>query len=179
MWIVWLLRVISVVNIEFWGCAQSKYHPLQAQSNCSWHQPREWVSEWSPSVMSTLCDLMDCSLSGSSVHGIFQARVLEWVAISFSRRSSQPRNQTCVSCVASGFFPHWAIRKAPIKDRQVTKWKWKWSCSVVSDSATSWSVAYQAPLSMGFSRQEFWSGLPFPSPGDLPIPGTEPRSPTL
>ena len=45
--------------------------------------------------------------------------------------------------------------------------------------ATQWTVAYQAPLSMGFSRQEFWSGLPFPSPGDLPILGFEPRSPAL
>ena len=45
--------------------------------------------------------------------------------------------------------------------------------------ATSWTVAYQAPPSMGFSRQEFWSGLPFPSPGDLPNPGIEPRSPAL
>ena len=43
--------------------------------------------------------------------------------------------------------------------------------------ATSWTVAYQAPPSMGFSRQEYWSGLPFPSPGDLPYPGIEPRSP--
>ena len=42
-----------------------------------------------------------------------------------------------------------------------------------------WTVAHQAPLSMGFSRQEYWSGLPFPSPGDLPNPGIEPRSPTL
>ena len=41
--------------------------------------------------------------------------------------------------------------------------------------ATPWTVAYQAPLSMGFSRQEYWSGLPFPSPGDLPDPGIEPR----
>ena len=40
---------------------------------------------------------------------------------------------------------------------------------------TPWTVAYQAPLSMGFSRQEYWSGLPFPSPGDLPDPGIEPR----
>ena len=40
-------------------------------------------------------------------------------------------------------------------------------------------VAHQAPLSMGFSRQEYWSGLPFPSPGDLPDPGIESRSPTL
>ena len=44
--------------------------------------------------------------------------------------------------------------------------------------ATPWTVAYQAPPSMGFSRQEYWSGLPFPSPGDLPDPGIEPGSPT-
>ena len=45
--------------------------------------------------------------------------------------------------------------------------------------ATPWTVAHQAPPSLGFSRQEYWSGLPFPSPGDLPDPGIEPRSPTL
>ena len=45
--------------------------------------------------------------------------------------------------------------------------------------ATPWTVAYQAPPSMGFSRQEYWSGLPFPSPGDLPNPGIEPRYPVL
>ena len=44
---------------------------------------------------------------------------------------------------------------------------------------TRWSVAYQAPLFMEFPRQEYWSGLPFPSPGDLPDPGIEPGSPTL
>ena len=59
----------------------------------------------------------------------------------------------------------------------------KWSESEVPQScqlfATPWTVAHQAPLSMGFSRQEYWSGLPFPSPGDLPDPGIEPRSPAL
>ena len=45
--------------------------------------------------------------------------------------------------------------------------------------ATPWTVACQAPLFMGFSRQEYWSGLPFPSPGDLPGPRIEPRSPAL
>ena len=44
---------------------------------------------------------------------------------------------------------------------------------------TPWTVAYQAPPSMGFSRQEYWRGLSFPSPGDLPDPGIEPGSPTL
>ena len=47
----------------------------------------------------TLCDPMDCSLAGSSVHGILQARILEWIAISSSRGSSPPRDQTPVSCV--------------------------------------------------------------------------------
>ena len=45
--------------------------------------------------------------------------------------------------------------------------------------ATPWTVVHQAPPSMEFSRQEYWSGLPFPSPGDLPDPGIEPRSPAL
>ena len=55
----------------------------------------------------------------------------------------------------------------------------QWSCSVVSDSANPWTIARQAPPSMGFSRQEYWNGLPFPSPGDLSDPGIEPRSPAL
>ena len=50
------------------------------------------------------------------------------------------------------------------------------SLSRVRLFATPWTVAHQAPLSMGFSRQEYWSGLPFPSPGDLLDPGIEPRS---
>ena len=53
------------------------------------------------------------------------------------------------------------------------------SLSRVQLFATPWTVADQAPPSMGFSRQEYWSGLPFPSPGDLPDPEIEPRSPTL
>ena len=56
--------------------------------------------------------------------------------------------------------------------------KVKW-LSRVRLFVTPWTVAYQAPLSMGSSRQEYWSGLPFPFPGDLPVPGIEPRSPTL
>ena len=51
--------------------------------------------------------------------------------------------------------------------------------SYVQLFVTPWTVAHQASLSMGFSRQEYWSGLPFPSPGDLPNPGTEPASPAL
>ena len=53
------------------------------------------------------------------------------------------------------------------------------SLSSVQLFATPWTVAYQAPPSMAFSRQEYWSGLPFPTPGDLPNPGIEPRSTAL
>ena len=58
--------------------------------------------------MSNSYDPMDCSSPGSSIHGISWARVLEWVAISFSRGSSQPRNQTWVSCLAGRVFTNWA-----------------------------------------------------------------------
>ena len=53
------------------------------------------------------------------------------------------------------------------------------SLSPVQLFSTLWAVAYQAPPSMGFPRQEYWCGLPFPSPGDLQNPGIEPRSPAL
>ena len=60
--------------------------------------------------------------------------------------------------------------------RQIVKVK---SLSRVQFFAKPWTVAYQAPPSMGFSRQEYWSGIPYPSPGDLPNPGIAPRSPAL
>ena len=62
----------------------------------------------------TLFDPMDCSLPGSFVHGIFQARVLEWVVISFSRRSSLPRDWTQVSCIVGRRFTIWATREARV-----------------------------------------------------------------
>ena len=64
----------------------------------------------------TLCDPMDCSPSGSSVHEVLQARILEWVAMHFSRGFSQPRNRTLVSHIAGGFFTVWATREALTSD---------------------------------------------------------------
>ena len=109
----------------------------------------------------------DHSLPGSSVHGILKARILEWVAMP-SWGSSWPRDQTHISYVPgqAGSLP-------------LVPPEWVQSLSRVQLFATPWSIAHQAPLSMGFSRQEYWSGLPFPSPGDLPNPGIEPRPPTL
>ena len=83
----------------------------------------------------TLSDSMDCSLPGSSVHGILQARVLKWVAIAWI--------SYIYTCCAQSPSCVWLF-------------------------VTPWTVAHQAPLSMGFSRQEYWSGVPCPPPGDLP-----------
>ena len=74
------------------------------------------LHEWSEVAQScpTLCNPMDCSLPGSSVHGIFQAIVLEWIAISFSRGSSQPRDWTRVSRIVDRCFTLWATREVQV-----------------------------------------------------------------
>ena len=73
-------------------CCLSHLHITQSESEVTQSCP-------------TLCDPMDSSLPGFSIHGIFQARVLEWVSISFSRGSSQPRDRTQVSCIAADALP--------------------------------------------------------------------------
>ena len=134
---------------------------------------------------------MDCI-----VHGILQARILEWVAFPSSRGSSQPRNRTGVSCIAGGSFTNWAISEA-IKRKQsriltssvnlacedMTSFQ---VCAVhasapsclshVQPFATPWTVACQVPFSMGSSKQEYWSGLPLHTPRDLPNPRIKPIS---
>ena len=67
----------------------------------------------------TLCHPMDCSPPGSPVLGILQARIMEWVAIPFSRGPSQPRDWTQVSCIADRFFTIWATRETQMKKEQV------------------------------------------------------------
>ena len=87
-----------------------------------------------------------------SVCGISQGRILEWVVISFSRGSSWPRDWPHVSCMGRRIPYHWAT----------SCFSRVWLCE------TLWTAAHQAPLSVGFSRQEYWSGLQYPPPGDLP-----------
>ena len=170
-----------------------------------------------------------CSVPGSSVHGISQARILEWGAISFSRASSWTRNRTCVSCISRQFLYHWATREGQSnmtdtltrKGQRYTKKTAMWPQAEIGvmhltsqatpritgnhqklketwkkfaptsfrggmtlsphwfqTSATAAAKSLQSyptlcdPIdgsppgspSLGFSRQEHWSGLPFPSP---------------
>ena len=77
-------------------------------------------------------------------------------------------------------YPHGLWRSSPHQRPSTADWKVKVKLlSHVRLFATPWTVAYQVPPSMGFSRQEYWCGLPLPSPGDLPDPGIEPGSPAL
>ena len=137
---------------------------------------------------------LECSPPGSFAHGISQARILEWVAISFSRGSSGPRDRTHISWIGRWILYHWDTREAHPEDT--------WyvfaligfclCCSIcfvvvvvvfVSQLHLTlcdpWTVTHQTPTSLGFSRQEYWSKLPFPSPGYLPEPGIKHGSPTL
>ena len=83
-----------------------------------------------------------------------------------------------MSVMAGGGAIGWS-RRDSLCACLVAKWKKVKFLGHVWHFVTSWTVACQAPPSMGFSRHKYWSGLPFPSPGDLPDPGIEPRSPTL
>ena len=114
------------------------------------------------------------SLAGYSPQGLKKPNTTEWLNIYThsgccgTRQSAPSPARTCQGKITGTGDP------CGVLNSEV-----KWSCSVVSDSANPWTVAYQDPPSMGFSRQEYWSGLLFPSPGDLPDPGIEPRSPAL
>ena len=87
-----------------WTSPNSSRNPLKMSSNYCCRS----VAQLCP----TLCSLKDCNLPGSSVYGFLQARILEWVAISFYRGSSQPRNQTQVSCIVGRFFTVWVKGKS-------------------------------------------------------------------
>ena len=158
---------------------------------------------------------MDCSPPGSFVHGVSQARTLEWVTLYYSSVSSWPRGRTRVSCKTPALQAdslalshHLIIRVLPswphldlllllllshyscvrlcttppgspipgiLQERTLewvaisfsNAWKWKVKAKLLSRVwllVTPWTAAYQAPPSMGFSRQEYWSGVPLPSP---------------
>ena len=184
---------------------------------------------------------MDCSPPGSSVHEILQARILEWVAISFSRGSSRPKDWTQVLGIAGRLFTDLAPREIDLncwnrlqsyrlREHQRQAWQEKMPqndsmhpCTLLTGAKvkafllersgvrcskmktahvldlaslllamyprdmcmymlhrlshvqffeTPWTMAHQVPLSMGLFWQEYWGGLPVPSPGDFPTQGS-------
>ena len=146
---------------------------------CIWWPSSPWISTWSSLCVHeclvgrlclTLCNPVDCHPPGSFVHGISQARILERVAIFFSRGSSWSRDWnhvSYISCIAGGFFTLWAI------NLPVSKFPFLISIPVTALGPTlmSWCMRLHGlyPTRLlcpwRFSRQEYWSGLPCPSPG--------------
>ena len=97
-------------------------------------KPESEVAQLCP----TLCNPMDCNVPGSSFQGIFQARILEWVAISFSKRSSQPRDWTRVSRIVGRCFTIWATREVP---RQKPETPLILFCFVLATSCSMWDLS--------------------------------------
>ena len=104
----------SLLQRELWDSKENEQLKCPRLRSALLHPPHWERESVSRSVVSdSLQPRMDCSPPGSSVHGIFQTRILECVAISFSRESSWPRDQTQVSCIAGRFFTIWATRETP------------------------------------------------------------------
>ena len=116
----------SVSSVQLFMVSDSLWpHGLQhARLPCLSPTPRACSNS-----CQTLCNPMNCSPPGSSVHGILQARILKWVIIPSSRGSSQLGDQTCVSCIAGGFFTIWVTRESLANPSSTLIWfcpVWYW-----------------------------------------------------
>ena len=120
---------------------------------------------------------MDCSLPGSSVHGISQARIPEWVAISFSRGSSKPRDQTHISFIGRHRLPHWATWIP----RSIHAYLLCCAmlCSFVSDSCYPMDCGPPHSSVHGISQARILEWVAISFSRDIPDPGIEPTSPAL
>ena len=107
----WTREQTHVSSLLHWRVDSFTTAPPVKSPTLSCHVLIE-VKVWVAQSCLTLCNPMDCGPPSSSVHGILQARVLQWAAISSSRRTFWPRDQTWVSCIAGRFFTVWAIREA-------------------------------------------------------------------
>ena len=110
-------------NSSFWNKERnntvSKYSKMSLNETTVPHISQKYSKE---SGDGFLDDPMDCSLPGSSVYGILQARILEWAALPFSRRPSQPRDRTLISCIAGGFFTTEPVEKLKANWYFISSW---------------------------------------------------------
>ena len=119
--------------------------------------PPTFISLWHVCVLGRvwLCDPTDCSPPGSSVHGIFQAKIQEWIAISFSRGSSRPRDPTWVSGTAGSFFTNWGMATdssilVTQLEHTCSVWNFHSSTSFYKTSIHSWMLLHSDELTYNF-----------------------------
>ena len=147
------------------------------------------ITQWCPS----LCNTMDYSSPGSSVHGILQERILEWVDIPFTRRSSWPRDQTWVSCIAGRLFtvsannlhgvtqsakaePTWRARAQPLCRLGASLVAQLVKNSPAMREIPGWSLGQENPLEEGMATHSSilaWEGLWTEEPGRLQSMGSQ------
>ena len=154
---------------------------MEARRSCHIHSPKQSESEV-PQSCPTLCDPMDTRFLRP---WDFLGKSTGVGCLFLLQRTSWPRDRTQVSRIVDRRFTVWATREVSSVDRLIfSSFSASWNNLVypiislspdqISRSVVSISLrphGHQAPLSMGFSRQEYWSGLPFPFPGNLPDPG--------
>ena len=143
-------------------------------ANLFWKKVTLCVSVLVAQSCSTLCDPMDCSLPGSSVHRILQAKMLEWGAIPISKGNIKQNLKLSLQLFVynewHSFRYYQIYQEIKPNDQQsggnrpYSQQSGCQSLSCIQLFVTPWIIALQAPLSMGFSMQEYWSGLPLPSP---------------
>ena len=201
---LWILMVVLVQLLHFhllllllshFSCVQLCATPEmaahQAPPSLGFSRQEHWsgvaisfsnASKWKVKVKSlspTLCDLMDCSLPGSSIMGFSRQEYWSGVPLpspTFSSAAAAKSRQLCPAlCDPRDDSPPGSPVPGILQARTL-EWvaisfssAWKWKAKVKSLSrvrlfATPWTAAYQAPASMGFSRQKYWSGVPLPSP---------------
>ena len=160
--LVWLPTAPS------FGCLRLCLWASAALSTCSWKcQGISLLSSLKVKVTQsclTLCNPMDCSPPGSSVHGILQAKVLEWVAILFSRGSSQPGDWTQVSCTVGRFFTIWATKFFPeINPQTVIDKSWWINTPVSSPFRWDWGMPWKAEACPEWLRRALNGSLNLPT----------------
>ena len=140
------LTDLQLVRRMVWGpSCETCYRNAESQAPSRHIESEVLVTYLCP----TLCDPMDCSLPDSSVQGVLQERIPEWVAIPFSKGSSQPRDQTRVSCSAGSFFTVWATREAILS--VFISWR------SPGNSYAFWSLrSSPSSQSYGFSSSHLW-----------------------
>ena len=133
-----LKRILNTHHVSLWLTQGLKLWSPETPKLTLPHSPNACCCLVTQSCP-TLCNPMDCSPPGSSVHEISQTRILEWVAIPFSTGSTQPRDWTRVSCIGRWILYHWATREALLKC--LLSLKALWSFRIVS--STAWGSSGQ------------------------------------